>query len=76
MILGLSWNTGMAVEQPLTFLKTQSLKPLSLYLPQITASEASVSFAASVVMLLPALLLFFFGQEYLEQEIAASGIKE
>ena len=67
------WN---AVEQPLTFLKTQSLKPLSLYLPQITASEASVSFAASVVMLLPALLLFFFGQEYLEQGIAASGIKE
>ena len=75
MILGFLeyWN---AVEQPLTFLKTQSLKPLSLYLPQITASEASVSFAASVVMLLPALLLFFFGQEYLEQGIAASGIKE
>lgn len=67
------WN---GIEQPMTFLKTESLRPLSLYLPDITVSEAAVSFAASVIMLLPALLFFFFGQEYLEQGIAASGIRE
>ena len=60
----------------MTFLKTESLRPLSLYLPDITVSDAAVSFAASVIMLLPALLFFFFGQEYLEQGIAASGIRE
>lgn len=75
MILGFLeyWN---AIEQPMTFLRTESLMPLSLYLPDISTSDAAVSFAASIVMLLPALLLFFFGQEYLEQGIAASGIKE
>lgn len=75
MILGFLeyWN---AIEQPMTFLRTESLTPLSLYLPDISTSDAAVSFAASIVMLLPALLLFFFGQEYLEQGIAASGIKE
>lgn len=75
MILGFLeyWN---AIEQPMTFLRAESLMPLSLYLPDISTSDAAVSFAASIVMLLPALLLFFFGQEYLEQGIAASGIKE
>nr|WP_243426827.1 carbohydrate ABC transporter permease [Mediterraneibacter glycyrrhizinilyticus] len=67
------WN---AIEQPMTFLKSEALKPLSLYLPDITASDAAVSFAASIIMLFPALFLFFSGQEYLEQGIAASGIKE
>lgn len=67
------WN---AIEQPMTFLKSEALKPLSLYLPDITASDAAVSFVASIIMLFPALFLFFSGQEYLEQGIAASGIKE
>lgn len=67
------WN---AIEQPMTFLKTKSLFPLSLYLPEITADKMSVSFAASVIMMLPSVLLFFWGQEYLEKGIAASGLKE
>lgn len=67
------WN---AIEQPMTYLKTKSLWPLSLYLPNITADNLSVSFAASVVMMLPAALLFLWGQSYLEQGIAASGLKE
>lgn len=67
------WN---AMEQPLTFLKDKSLWPLSLYLPNITADKVSVSFVASVIMMAPALLIFLWGQKYLEQGIAASGIKE
>lgn len=67
------WN---ALEQPLTFLKDQSLWPLSLYLPTVTADNAGASLAASVIMLLPALLIFLFGQKYLEAGISASGLKD
>lgn len=75
LILGFleNWN---AIEQPLTFLKDKSLWPLSLYLPNITTDKVSVSLVASVIMMTPALLIFLFGQKYLEQGIAASGIKE
>lgn len=67
------WNV---IEQPMTFLKTKNLWPLSLYLPNITADKMNVSFAASIVMMLPAVFLFLWGQAYLEQGIAASGLKE
>lgn len=67
------WN---ALEQPLAYLKDPSLWPLSLYLPEITADKASVAFAASIIMLIPSALLYLNGQEYLEQGVAASGVKE
>lgn len=67
------WN---ALEAPMTFLKTESKMPLSLYLPSITAKKAGVSFAASIIMMTPAVLVFLWGQEYLRQGIAASGLKE
>ena len=67
------WNV---IEQPMTFLKTKNLWPLSLYLPNITSDKINVSFAASIVMMLPAAFLFLWGQKYLEQGIAASGLKE
>lgn len=67
------WN---AIEQPMTFLETRAKWPMSLYLPNITADKVGVSFCASVVMLLPAALLFLWGQSYLEQGIVWSGLKE
>ncbi|KAB1438749.1 carbohydrate ABC transporter permease [Candidatus Galacturonibacter soehngenii] len=67
------WN---ALEQPLTFLKSKSLWPLSLYLPEMSVSNLSVSFVASVIMLIPACLIFLFGQQYLEEGIVASGLKQ
>lgn len=67
------WN---AIEAPMTFLKTKSKLPLSLYLQQITTDQMGSSFAASIVMMLPAVLIFLWGQEYLEQGIVASGLKE
>ena len=66
------WNM---IEQPMTFLKTKSLWPLSLFLPQIGLEDAGVGFAAAFAMLVPALLLFFAGQEYLEQGITAAALK-
>lgn len=67
------WN---ALEAPLTFLKDKTLWPLSLYLPSVSADNLGVSMVASVIMLIPALLIFLFGQKYLEQGITAAGMKD
>lgn len=68
-----SWNL---IEQPMTYLKTQSLWPLSLFLPDIGLQDMAMGFAAALLMLIPALLLFFATQEDLEQGIALSGGKD
>ncbi len=67
------WNL---VEQPLIFLKDPSMWPLSLYLPEITLDKAGLAFGAAVVVLLPSLIVFFAGQEYLEQGISASAARD
>jgi multiple sugar transport system permease protein len=67
------WN---AIEQPMTFLKDPSLWPLSLFLPQIVSERLGLAMAASLMMLLPTVLIFLFGQKYLELGIQAAGIKE
>lgn len=64
------------IEQPMTFFKTKSLWPLSLFLPQIDAQRGGLSLCASLVIVLPALFVFLSGQNYLEQGIAASAMKE
>lgn len=66
------WNM---LEQPLAFLENQALWPLSLYLPQISWMQAGFAFAASVIMLLPAVFIFIIGQDYLEQGIVYAGLK-
>lgn len=68
-----AWNM---IEQPMTFLKTRALWPLALFLPEIGLEEAGTGFTAAIMMLIPALLLFLSGQEYLEQGIAAAALKE
>lgn len=75
MVLGFLeyWNL---IEQPLAFLKDKSLWPLSLYLPEISQDRAGFAFAASVVTLVPSVFVFLLGQDYLEQGIVASALKE
>lgn len=67
------WN---ALEQPLTFLKNRQLWPLSLYLPNVTADNASLAFVAGLVTMAPPVLLYLNGQTFLEEGIASSGVKE
>lgn len=67
------WNM---MEQPLAFIRDKTLWPLSLYLPEIKSGQAGVALAASVVVLVPAAFVFAAGQDYLEQGILATGIKE
>ena len=64
------------IEQPMTFLKNRSLWPLSLYLPDIAADRAGLALAASVTALIPAILVFLYGQTYLEQGSISAGVKE
>ncbi len=65
-----------AVEQPITFLKTPTLFPLSIFLPETGIENAGVSFVCALIALLPMALLFLYGQQYLEEGIIASGLKE
>ena len=67
------WNL---LEQPMAFLKTKEKWPLSLYLPNISTDRAGAAFAASVLALLPAVLVFLAGQDYLEQGIVSTAVKE
>ena len=67
-----AWNL---IEQPMTFLKNRALWPLSLFLPETTLTDAGLGFAAALLMLIPALLLFGLCQEALEQGIALPGGK-
>ncbi len=75
MVLGFLeyWNM---MEQPMTFLEDKALWPLSLYLPEITWAQAGYAFCASVITLIPAVFVFLLGQDYLEQGIIYSGLKE
>lgn len=67
------WNL---MEQPLAFLEDQSLWPLSLYLPEVSWTQAGYAFCASLITLVPAVFVFAFGADYLEQGIIYSGLKE
>ena len=68
-----AWNL---IEQPMTFLKNRALWPLSLFLPETTLADAGLGFAAALLMLIPALLLFGLCQDALEQGIALPGGKD
>ena len=67
-----AWNL---IEQPMTFLKNRALWPLSLFLPETTLTDTGLGFAAGLLMLIPALLLFGLCQDALEQGIVLPGGK-
>ena len=66
------WNM---VEQPLVLLTDASKQPLSVFLSQINEPELGIAFAASSVYMIPPLLIFFWGEDYLVEGISRSGIK-
>lgn len=67
------WNL---IEQPLAFLENKTLWSLSLYLPEIKLEQAGTAFVGSIITLIPAAFVFVIGQDYLEQGIIASALKE
>ncbi|WP_442602918.1 carbohydrate ABC transporter permease [Paenibacillus sp. KN14-4R] len=66
------WNM---VEQPLIFLQDAELQPMSVFLSRIQKEAFDVAFAASVVYMVPMMLLFLCAERYFIEGIQLSGIK-
>ena len=64
------WNL---VEQVLILLTDPDKQPLSVFLSQINSGEISLAFAAASIYMIPAILLFLYGEDYLVEGIAYSG---
>jgi multiple sugar transport system permease protein len=64
------WNM---VEQVLVLLTDTDKQPLSVFLSQINTGEVSLAFAVATIYMIPAVLLFLHGEEYLVEGIADSG---
>lgn len=64
------WNM---VEQPLIMLSDSESYPLSVFLSQINAGDVGVAFAVATIYMIPPLLLFLQGEEYLVEGITQSG---
>lgn len=66
------WNM---VEQPLVLMKgdNTSLHPLSVFLSQISGAEVGLAFAVGAVYMIPTILMFLYGEDYLVEGITYSG---
>lgn len=64
------WNM---VEQPLILLSDSDLYPLSVFLSQINTGEIGLAFAVATIYMIPALLIFLYGEDYLVEGITYSG---
>ena len=64
------WNM---VEQPLVLMKESTLHPLSVFLSQISTGDIGLAFAVGVVYMIPTVLMFLYGEDYLIEGITYSG---
>lgn len=64
------WNM---VEQPLILLKDEAYYPLSVFLSRINEGEVGLAFAVAAVYMIPALLIFLYGEDYLVEGIVCQG---
>ncbi|MBQ3884702.1 MAG: carbohydrate ABC transporter permease [Ruminococcus sp.] len=67
------WNM---VEQPLVLMKNSEMHPLSVFLSQVNTGDVGLAFAVGVVYMIPTILMFLYGEDYLVEGITyAGGIK-
>ncbi len=64
------WNM---VEQPLILMPNEELHPLSVFLGKINAGEIGLAFAVAVIYMMPSLLVFLYGEDYLVEGITSQG---
>ena len=64
------WNM---VELPIVLLEDAASQPLSVYLSTINAGEIGIAFAIAVIYMVPGLLMFLYGEDFLVEGIAHSG---
>lgn len=67
------WNM---VEQPIIMLDDSEKYPLSVFLSEINSGEIGIAFAVAVIYMIPTILMFLYGEDYLVDGITyAGGIK-
>lgn len=64
------WNM---VEQPLILLADSDKYPLSIFLSEINKGEVGLAFAVAVIYMIPTILTYLYGEEYLIDGISYSG---
>lgn len=64
------WNM---VEQPLILLSDAETHPLSVFLSKINSGEIGLAFAVATIYMVPSLLIFLYGEEYLVDGITYQG---
>lgn len=64
------WNM---VEQPLILLSDPEMHPMSVFLSKINAGEIGLAFAVATIYMVPSLLVFLYGEEYLVEGITSQG---
>lgn len=64
------WNM---VEQPLILLSNAEKHPLSVFLSKINSGEVGLAFAVATIYMVPSLLIFLYGEEYLVDGITYQG---
>ena len=64
------WNM---VEQPLILLSDAEMHPLSVFLSKINEGEIGLAFSVATIYMIPSLLVFFYGEEYLVKGITYQG---
>lgn len=64
------WNM---VEQPLILMSDAEQHPLSVFLSKINAGEIGLAFAVATIYMVPSLLIFLYGEEYLVEGITYQG---
>lgn len=64
------WNM---VEQPLILMGDADMHPLSVFLSKINAGEIALAFAVASIYLIPTLLVYLYGEDYLVEGIAYQG---
>lgn len=67
------WNM---IEQPLLFLKTPSLWTFSMYLPGIDYDNVQYIFVFSLIVLVPMVLIVFWGRDEIRNGIGAMALKK
>ena len=67
-----NWNM---VEQPLIFLDNENMHPLSIFLSKINEMDIGIAFACGILYMIPTLLVFLYGENYLIEGIELSGVK-
>ena len=64
------WNM---VEQPLILLSDADKHPLSVFLSKINTGEIGLAFAVATIYMIPTLLVFLYGEDYLIEGITYQG---